>query len=237
MQIVIPSSDVTQWALQGCLWLLDRHWPAHPPVVIGGYTPPPFPLPPYAEFRRLGDFADFPANRWSDGLMALLDTLADDVILIHFDDFWLVEDVDDAAVRLLYEHMVASPYLARIDLTTDRLYAATMCRAGSLGPLNLVSTPPNTPYQLSFQTGLWRRAALRQYLVPGETAGETEVRGSYRMTLANANVLGTMEAPVKYKIVVQHGQVRIYEPGYQVPAVNLPDADLAELERLGYTTP
>lgn len=235
MRIVIPSSDVTQWALQGCLWLLDRHWPAHPPVVIGGYTPPPFPLPAYAEFISLGPFADFPANRWSDGLLALLAAITDEVILIHFDDFWLVRDVDDAAVRLLYAHLLASPHLARIDLTTDRLYAATMCRAGELGHLRLVSTPPNTPYQLSFQTGLWRREALRQYLVPGETAGETEVRGSYRMTLANANVLGTMEAPVQYKIVVQHGKLRIYEPGYQVPAVNLADDDLAELERLGYT--
>lgn len=237
MRIFIPSSDVTQWALRGCLWLLEKYWPQHPAVLIGGYTPPPFALPPYATFLSLGEFRDFPANRWSDGLLRLLESQTDDVFLYTMDDFWLVREVDDAGVRLLYQHMLDNPHLARIDLTTDRLYAATMCAAGRLGHLNLINTPPNTPYQLSFQTGLWRREALRQYLVPGESAGETEVRGSHRMTRANANVMGTMEAPFRYKIVVQHGRVVIDEPGYQVPAVNLADGDRADLERLGYLTP
>lgn len=237
MRIFIPSSDVTQWALRGCLWLLDKYWPQHPAVLIGGYTPPPFELPAYATFLSLGLFRDFPANRWSDGLLRLLESQTDDVFLYTMDDFWLVRAVDDAGVRLLYQHMLDNPHIARLDLTTDRLYAANMCAAGRLGHLNLVNTPPNTPYQLSFQSGLWRREALRQYLTPGETAGESEVRGSHRMTRANANVLGTMEAPFRYKIVVQHGRIVIDEPGYQVPAVNIPDDDRAELERLGYLTP
>lgn len=237
MKIVIPSSDVTQWALQGCLWLLDQYWPQHPEVLIGGYTPPAFPLPAYARFHSIGRFADYPAGRWSDGLLAFLDAFDDDVFLFHMDDFWLVQSVDDAAVQLLYAHLLKNRHLARIDLTTDRKHAATAEPAGELGHLHLINTPPNTPYQLSFQSGLWRREALRQYLTLGESAGESEVRGSYRMTLANANVLGTVEAPFKYKIVVQHGRVVIDEPGYQVPAVNIPDADRAELERLGYLTP
>lgn len=237
VRIFILTSDVTLWALRGCLWLLDRYWPQHPPVLVGGYTPPAWPLPAGVRFLSLGAFADFPAGRWSDGLHAFLQGQSDDIICWHMDDFWLVRPVDDAGVRLLYQHLQGNPHLARIDLTTDRLYAANMQAAGPLGHLHLVSTPPATPYQLSFQAGLWRREALRQYLVLGESAGETEIRGSLRMTHAAANVLGTVEAPVAYKIVVQHGRLCIDEPGYQVPPVAIPAADRAELERLGYLTP
>lgn len=237
MRIFILTSDVTQWALRGCLWLLEKYWPQHPPVLVGGYTPPAFALPGYVTFLSLGAFKDYPAQRWADGLHAFLASQTDDIIAWHMDDFWLVQPVDDAGVRMLYQHMLANPHLARIDLTTDRLYAANMQSAGVLGHLHLVNTPPNTPYQLSFQTGLWRREALRLYLQPNESAAETEIRGSLRMTHANANVLGTVEAPVRYKIVVQHGRICIDEPGYQLPAVDIPAEDLAELGRLGYLTP
>lgn len=245
MRIFIPSSDVTQWALRGCLWLLDKYWPQHPAVLIGGYTPPPFALPSYATFLSLGAFRDFPANRWSDGLLRLLESQPDDVFLYTMDDFWLVQEVPDAPVRFLADYLLAHPHIARIDLTSDRANSGHAEGAqiekyrhkGEWHDITIIHTPPRTPYQLSFQTGLWRRSALRQYLTPGESAGETEVRGSNRMTLANANVLGTLEAPFKYKIVVQHGRVVIDEPGYQVPAVNIPDDDRAELERLGYLTP
>lgn len=237
VRLFILTSDVTLWALRGCVWLLDKYWPAHPPLVVGGFTPPAFPLPDWVTFIRLGAFADFPAQRWSDGLHALLAGQPDDIFCWTMDDFWLVRPVDDAAVRLLYQHMLDNPHLARVDLTTDRLYAANMQAAGTLGHLHLVNTPPGTPYQLSFQAGLWRREALRLYLEPGESAAETEIRGSQRMNLANANVLGTVEAPLRYKIVVQHGRICIDAPGYQLPPVEIPAEDRAELERLGYLTP
>ena len=242
MRIIVPSSDVTQWAIQGMLYTLDKYWPNHPPVLIGGYTPPPFPLPPYAQFQSIGAFKDYPADKWSDGFLRLLETLDDDVIIVHFDDFWLVQEVPDALVRYLGDYLQQYPHIARIDLTADRANSGYAQDArvekyryrGEWREFTLISTPPVTPYQLSFQTGLWRRKALIQYLKPGETAGESEVRGSNRMTLANANVLGTLNQPVKYKIVVQHGKVVIRGAGYQVPEVSIPDDDLAELERLGY---
>src|SRR5579859_4466235 len=195
MRIFIVTSDVTAWLLRGCLWLLDRHWPQHPPVVVGGYTRPS--LPAGVAFQRIGDFADYPFHRWSDGVLRFLSAMPDDVFLWHMDDFWLVRDVDDAAVRRLEQHLWDNPMLARIDLTADRLYAPTMRAAGMIAYtgadgdghyLHLVLTPPNTPYQLSFQSGLWRRTALMQYLAPGEDPGQAEVRGAHRMTRASANV-------------------------------------------------
>lgn len=245
LRLIVPSSDVTLWAARGMLWTLERYWPTHPPVLISGYTPPAFPLPKYARFQSLGAFRDFPANKWSNGLIRLLESIDDPIICVTFDDFWLVREVPDAAVRFLADYLEQHTELARIDLTTDRANSGHAQDArveryrykGEWHELTLISTPPRTSYQLSFQAGLWRRSALLAYLTPGETAGETEVRGSNRMTLANANVMGTLEAPFKYRIVVQHGKVTVRGLGYQVPGVEIPEDDLAELDALGYTTP
>lgn len=237
MRILVPSSDVTGWMLRACLWLLDKYWPEHPAVVIGGYTPPAFPLPAYATFHRIGEFKDYPAQRWSDGVLKFLEAMPDEVFLYHMDDFWLTRPVDAEAARLLYGHLLDNAHIARADLTADRANSGNTQDAGTLGHLRLISTPPNTPYQLSFQTGLWRRAALIQYLTPGESAGESEIRGAYRMTLANANVLGTLNEPVKYHIVMQHGAIHFSDTGYQSPDHQLGAADLAELDALGYLAP
>lgn len=237
MRIVMLTSDKTAWMLRACYWLLDKYWPEHPRCLVGGFTKPQMPETDKLEWLTLGDFADYPYERWSDALLQLLALIPEEIFLWTLDDFWLVQQVDDTAVRQLYQHLLDNSHLARIDLTTDRLYAATVQDAGTLGPLHLVSTPPNTPYQLSFQTGLWRKEALRQYLVPGETAAEVEIRGSLRMQRAAANVLGTREAPFKYLIAMQHGQLVIDEGGYQVPRVELVPEDRAELDRLGYLVP
>lgn len=237
MRILCPTSDVTLWLARGMFHQLDKHWPDHPPVVIGGYTPPDFPLPDYATFHQIGEFKDYPANRWSDGVLKFLEAMPDEVFIYHMDDFWLMRSVDDQAVRLLYQYLLDNGHIARADLTADRANSGNTQDAGTLGHLSLISTPPNTPYQLSFQTGLWRRAALIQYLTPGESAGESEIRGAYRMTLANANVLGTLNEPVRYQIAMQHGALHLYDTGYQAAHHQLSAEDLAELDALGYLTP
>jgi len=191
MRILIPTSDVTLWLARGMFHQLDKYWPNHPPVVLGGYTPPAFPLPDYVTWHPIGAFSDYPYNRWSDGVLKFLEEMPDDVFIWHMEDFWLTRPVNDRAVRALYQHLCDHPHLARIDLTADRAGSGYAIAAGELDGLRLISTPPITPYQLSFQTGLWRRSALRQYLTPGESAGESEIRGAARMRLASANVLGT----------------------------------------------
>jgi len=248
MRIFIVTSDVTGWMLRACLWLLDRHWPQHPPVVVGGYTRPQ--LPPHVQFVPIGEFSNYPANRWSNGVLQFLEMMPDDVFLWTMDDFWLCQDVDGPAVQRLYHHLLESDHLARIDLTADRLNSGHARPAGYLdyvskteggvkfvNQVDLVLTPPETPYQLSFQTGLWRRRALIQYMTPGETPAEAEIRGADRMSRAGANVLGTRQAPFKYLIAMQHGKLHLDDSGYQVPPVALLPDDKAELARLGYLAP
>src|SRR3990167_2614873 len=103
MRIVILTSDVTDWALQGWFCLLNKYWPEHPPVVVGGFTPPKFPLD--AEFIRLGRFVDYPVTKWSDALIALLEAIPDEFFIWTMDDFWLLRRVDDRGVRLLWDYI------------------------------------------------------------------------------------------------------------------------------------
>lgn len=232
MRIFIVTSDVTSWMLRACQWLLERHWPKHPAVIVAGYTEPA--LPAGVAFHPIGKFADYPVNRWSDGVLKFLESQRDEVFLWTMDDFWLNADVDDWGVRQLYYYLLANPMLARIDLTDDRAKSGAAQDAGRLHDLDLVLTPPSTPYQLSFQSGLWRRDALIQYMKMGESPAEAEIRGAARMTRANANVLGTRQAPFKYLIAMQHGKLHIDDSGYQAPGTALLAEDRAELDRLGY---
>lgn len=239
MRIVVPSSNQTSWLMAGCTYLLDKHWPEHPPIVMGGYDKPAN-LPDSIEFIKIGEWKDYPVHRWSDGLIKLLGSIDDDVICIHFDDFWLTGDVDNRVVEIC-NSVLTNPYLTRIDLTDDRLLSggAVDVSAVTIGDMmvNFVSTTGHVPYQLSFQTGLWWRTELLKYLIPGETPAETEIRGSSRMSRAGARVLGTKQAPVKYLIVQQHGKLHIDDPGYQSPDTKLLPEDRDELSRLGYLTP
>jgi hypothetical protein len=241
MRILCISSNVTGWMCRGMLYLLDKHWPGHPPVIVGGYDRPE--LPEGVEFLKIGEWADYPVNKWSDGLIRFVESQPDEIFVLTFDDFWLIRDVDGKMVERLYEHLESWPQYARIDLTDDRLLSGGAYDIGELEYynrkkfINLLGTSPETPYQLSFQTGLWRRSELLKYLVPGETPAEAEVRGAHRMSRAHAPVLGTRQAPVRYLIVQQHGRIHIDDPGYQAPDTALLPEDRAELERLGYLVP
>lgn len=238
MRILCISSNVTGWMCRGMLWLLDRHWPGHPPVVVGGYDRPE--LPAGVDFHKIGEWADYPVHRWSDGLIRFVESQPDETFILTFDDFWLIADVDNDVVEYCAAAFNVMTTIARLDLTDDR--AKSGAALPYLGPAgwgqcDLITTPPNTPYQLSFQTGLWRRRELLAHLVPGETPAEAEIRGASRMSISRAQVLGTLQAPLRYLIVMQHGKVHIDDPGYQAPGTALLPEDRAELDRLGYLRP
>ena len=231
MRIVILTSDVTDWALQGWFCLLNKYWPEHPPVVVGGFTPPKFPLD--AEFIRLGRFVDYPVTKWSDALIALLEAIPDEFFIWTMDDFWLLRRVDDRGVRLLWDYISSHSELARIDLTADRVLAHGARDAGVLDHLQLITNEHPVPYLLSLQTGIWRKSALRAYLVPGESPWQVELEGTTRMLRAGANVLGTREVPVRHLIAIQQGRLAL-DGGYQGTEYALSHEDEIELRQKGF---
>lgn len=233
MRIFIKTADKFRWSLRITIHYLEKYWPEHPPVFLCGYEAPDFPLPADYIWHSLGSNADYPAARWSDATLKGLDAFGDDLLIWLMDDFWLLRPVDDAGVRLLFNLMRENTMLARVDLSTDRLYAAGVIDVGKLGHLDLIANRLPVAYHLSFQAGIWRREALRQYLVPGENPQQTEINGTSRMLAAGANVWGTRQAPLRYLIAVQGGKLAL-DGGYQKPHAYLPEAEISELRALGY---
>jgi hypothetical protein len=224
MRIICAASDVDLWAVRPFTYLMQKYW-GDAEVLIGGYTPPGFPLPDGYEFASIGRFSDYPVHRWSDGILRFLEHIPDDLVLWMMPDFWLVRQADVRTVHALGTYMYAHPEVARIDLTADRLYAANAGDVGAYRHIDLIACHLPVPYHLSFQAGIWRRTELMRYLVPGETPWESEMNGSTRMNEAGAIVLGTRQWPVRYLIAVQHGKLTL-DGGYQQPCPVLSDADM-----------
>lgn len=232
MRTLVFTSDKTQWALQAFAHQWTRYVGAQWPVLVCGFTPPLFPLPAYFKFHSIGAFEEYPVSRWSDAVIRVLSAIDDEIILFTMDDFWLSRAVDTDAINALAAYMRRdNPHVARLDLTTDRLYATNLSDVQSLGRLDLITNAYPVAYAMSFQNALWRRTELLKHLRPNESPWDSEIAGTRRMEDAGALVMGTRQAPMRYLIAVQHGRLA-FDGGYQVPRV--PFTDWGELKELGY---
>ena len=232
MQPIILTSDKTMWALRPQAYLFTRYWPAAS-FVIGGYSHPPFKLPPRFEFVSLGAFADYPVERWTNGLIKFLRSLADDLILFLLDDYWLFREVDNKAIEELTRFMAARENIARCCVCTDRLYAPGITDYARWGHLDIIKSDSKSPYHFSFQASLWRRTALLDLLVPNETPWDAEQRGDQRLREAPYIVIGTRQAPLRYTIAVQRGQFTP-DGGYQTPTAAMNQYDLRYILEQGW---
>lgn len=233
MRIVVLTSDKTMHALPAFAHQLNKHMPWEDGILVAGFSPLPFHLPPNFDYVSIGNFEDYPYQKWSNALIVLLEALRDERILWMMDDFWLMRKADVEAIHMLDRFMSTRLDIARIDLSSDRLYAANAGDVIYVDRLDLLASHLPVPYLLSFQAGIWDRKKLLQYLRPDETAAETELFGSQRMNDEKAIVYGTRQTPLRYLIAVQHGKAAL-DGGYQRPHVLIPQMEINELRELGF---
>lgn len=226
--LLVMTSDKSDWVLDGFFWLLDKYLVPRPNVTVAGYRYPPGKLiPEYARLLTIGNFEDYPANRWSDSFIYVLSSyLAMGVrhAWIMLDDYWLVRQVDHIALRLLFEYMRAHPNVLKVDLSTDRLYAHRgepflygKNTHDRVGYLDLIKSEPDWPYHMSLWGGLWNIENLLSVIVPGETAQDIEIRGTERLkSRQDLLVLGTRQAPVVHTNILRGGLSGPEYRGYEV---------------------
>jgi hypothetical protein len=231
MQTLIITSDKTSWAVRPQLWLLDKYWKQHGPIIVAGYTVPELELPRGATFHSIGRFADYPVERWTTGLIKALRAIEDEVILFLMDDYWPFRDIDHRGMVQMYNYMQAHPEVARFDVCTDRLYANGVKDYGRLAHLDVIKSDPHSPYHFSFQASLWQRARLLDCLVEDETPWQAEINGDAR--LGDGLVLGTRQAPMRYTIAVQQGKFTP-DGGYQTPSAKMNTGDLVYITQQGW---
>ena len=180
LRVVVSVSDRDTWTLRPHSYLFNRYWSELQPVVIAGYTPPPFDLPPNFTFHSIDNY-NYPVERWSDGLLKFFESFHDEHFVFMLSDFWIRRTVDWEAVASLHDYAKTNPNIYRIDLSTDRLYARDNRYEPDYdryGRLNLIRCGVDWQYSHSTQCGIFNRDKFVSLLKPNWTPWQFELDGA-----------------------------------------------------------
>lgn len=242
MQIIVMTSDKQYNLIPAYVHQFEKYWGmSNVETVFCGFSPLPFELEtPEYRFYSIGKYDNYPASRWSDALIKVLDEVAEEVFILLLEDYWLTRPVDTMAIKMIYDYCHQFQNVIKFDLTTERLF----CDGGgkylfgyntyeTLGYLDLIKSDFGSAYHLSLWGGMWRRDLLRFFLVRGETAQQIELNGTSRLAQFGDEylVLGTRQAPMKHANVFQRG-IWNDDPMTGLPALRA--ADREELKARGY---
>jgi len=207
MRVIVTTSDNYIHALRPFSHLFQKYWGDDTEVIVGGFSPPSFDLPDNFTFHSIGNQADYPVEKWSDAVIKLIHDVGDEVFCLMLEDYWLSRPVNRQAIRMLHDYMLQFTNVLKMDLCTDRLYAAGMTDYNNCGYIDLIRSDPGSQYHMSLLTGLWRKDLLLRFLIPGETPWQVELEGTPRVRAAAGDVLvlGTRQAPVRHILAHRRG--------------------------------
>lgn len=205
--VVVTTSDVYIDALRPYAYLANRYWSDEQKFYVAGFTPPEFSLPPNFHFKSIGKFEDYPIGKWSDGIIDFLKDFNHELFILMLEDYWLIRDVDEAAVHFAIQYMNKYSNIIKFDLCADRLYAhgATL-DFDHFGHLDIVLSQHGSPYHMSLMTGLWRRSFLLQVLQPGWSPWDVEIAGTTVLSnFRDFEVVGSRQWPVRHTLAFRSG--------------------------------
>lgn len=255
MQVIVMTSDLYyDRCLTPFMYLWSKFFTGYIPndwviprqpnldLVFCGFSEPSQDLSQFDPWRfySIGEYKDYPATKWSDGLLHVLDNVAEEVFILLLEDYWLTRPVDVRGVIYLYRYAVQFENVLKIDLAFDRLYihAGTPFLYGRgdynyVGHMDLINSPAGTPYQLSLWGGIWRRDVMRRFVIPGERAQELEIAGTGRITDDDGVlVLGTRQAPIRHGNIYRSG--RGNTPAYEENGWKIPEAEVSYMRMQGW---
>jgi len=233
VQVIVMTSDGKESIVKGFLHQWNKYWSDWQLPLFCGFTPMDV-----RNFYSIGSFADYPASRWSDAFIKVLDEVAEEIFILLFDDYWLVRQTDMKAINIVTDYMYQFQNVIKFDLTTDRLYADPgkylygYNTYNTVGYLDLIKSDFHSAYHLSLWGGMWRRDLLRQFIVSGEAAQQIELNGTSRLAQVGDKllVLGTRQSPMKHANVIQN---REWNQDLMVGLPALTETDRKELQELG----
>lgn len=117
-------------------------------------------------------------STWSENLIALLESIDEEFVLLMLEDFWLKENVDVVKLQQCEKIIKNDPSVGFICLV-HQLDPSSENPTSSNYP-NLIEYGRYTPYRVTTQAGLWRRDYLLSLLRKHESAWWFEIFGSKR---------------------------------------------------------
>lgn len=232
-RVIVMTSDRYLNALKPFAFLFNRYWKPNVPVLVAGFSPPPFRLPSNFSFLSLGNFSDYPFGKWSDALIKLLNLIPDEVFVLMLEDYFVVRPVDTHAVQVLIDYAYQFHYVLKIDLCGDRLYAfGADLNYATVEYIDLVKSMPGSPYHMSLYAGLWRRDNLLRCLIPNESPHDVELIGTTRVShMQDLLVLGTRQMPLRIMLGLRGGN------STALNLDGLSQVDIAEMRENGLLKP
>lgn len=206
-KVYVMTCDKYLATLEPFAYFFNKYYSPDQEVIVCGFTPPSFPLPPNFSFWSIGREEDYPVEKWSDQLLFLLDRITDDIFMLLFEDYFICEPANVDMVERLVDFSSHLSNLIKLDLATDRLYAKDATDWGVWDDIEFVKSDPNSAYHMSLYVGLWRRDHLLNVIVPGETPWDIEIQGTNRLASFGDNllVLGTKQCPVRIHLFHRSG--------------------------------
>lgn len=202
----VVTCDSYNWALKPFSVLYNKYFSTQHEVVYCTYKKPNLQLPSNFTYFQI-DKNEYPSEKWSNGLMRILDRSPDEYIILMLEDYWLARMVDLRAINKLYEWMKDHRNVLRFDLTDDRQYNGHSEDIGYIGEYDILRTPHGSEYNMSFQAGIWNTELLRSLLKEGKTAWETEI---HIRPPSEMGILGTRQCPMRYANGILKGKL---DPG------------------------
>lgn len=217
--VVVLTNDNHLWCLEPFNYCFTQFWPKQE-IDLYGFARPDF-IPRHVYWHSIAQ-TNYPVERWTDGLIEMLYQLPYKYFVLMLEDYWLARNVDINCVAAMMSYIEQTQLklsdlgqrILRIDLTADRSSRKQAKPYATYHGYDIISTPPKTPYQMSYQAAIWDRDVLLSILVPGETPWQSEVDGSDR--LRNRNdliVLGTTAYPLYYIPAVRSRKAQVQNLG------------------------
>lgn len=191
--LLVVSCDAYRDLWRPLFELFFRRWPDCPHPVYLGSNFEVYEDPRVHSLRIGSDLS------WAANVVAMLDRLGSEHVLLFLEDFLLKEQVDSAKVSSLVRAAVAgragcvrlAPLPPPTPLPTRRVP----------GREDLGVVEPGSPYRVSAQAAIWKTATLRKVLIPGFSAWEFEHLG----TLLSNDITDEFWGPFEPAIVYDHG--------------------------------
>ena len=196
MRTLVFTCDDYLFLLPPFAYLWNKYFGQDSEVLVAGYCRPDFTLPPNFQFRSIEATA-YPAERWSNGVLKILQQLDDELFIMLLEDYWLNAPVAGKTIEVVERYLTAHPEVLRCDLTSDRLQSGQARDVETFDGVDFVETPHSCPYQMSLQAAVVRRTLLQQVLPPDISPWSLELYGN-KWLRPELRVLGTKQAPMRY---------------------------------------
>jgi len=211
--------------LPGFCYMFNGYWGE--PAIIATDTPITQDLPENFTIYSYSDWKPLPAPQWSTGLRHALKSIGTGRIALLLEDYYLTAPANMEVIEQGKELFTEYPdSLLRFDLTTDRMYNGHAQDLGRYGIVDLVETPFESEYQMSFQAGIWNKNLLLSILPNGLTPWQAEM---YTQPPKEMRVFGTKNEPVKYANIVKSGGYK-----HKINYEGIPDDHMQAMRERGW---